>query len=921
MNKQQLAAKIWNAANKMRSKIEANEYKDYILGFIFYKFLSGQEEKYLKENGLTAEEFPEVLREEEKEVVTFCQKNLGYFIAYENLFSTWLHAGADFSVGQVRTALSAFARLLSDHHRKLFQGIFETLETGLSHLGDSTSAQTRAVSDLIHLIEDIPMDGRQDYDVLGYIYEYLISNFAANAGKKAGEFYTPHEVSELMSEIIAHHLRGREHIKIYDPTSGSGSLLITIGKSVARHMGNKDNILYFAQELKQNTYNLTRMNLIMRGIRPDNITARNGDTLEADWPWFDDADPAGTYDPLYVDAVVSNPPYSQHWNPSGKETEPRYRYGLAPASKADYAFLLHDLYHLKPDGIMAIVLPHGVLFRGDADGEGEGKIRRNLIENNHIEAIIGLPANIFFGTGIPTIIMILRQKRDASDVLFVDASGEYIKDGKQNRLRASNIRRIADAVIHRGDIPHFARLVTKEEIRANGYNLNIPRYIESESTAETWDIYASLYGGLPERELDALAPYWDAFPGLRDRLFTRDGTPYARPVREDMAAAVRTDSAITGFLGNYRAAFDDFSSFMAEKLLDHAAEVNIVSEEETLWQDIRRRLEAFPLVDPYGAYQRLDDAWSRISLDLETIQSEGWDAVRRIEPHMTLRQSGNTVEEVQDGWEGRILPFDLVTRVLFRPEMDGLDALRQKLDSLDGEKADILESLPEEEKDGPWISEDGTAFNGKELDGKIQEIYADSDTPAAAALAGYLALLARKAGKPEKLGYIEAHPEAGWDAVEGKAPYAKGKVQTRLEALRAAVAFPEDSVEGRFLRARAILAEEKETKAALKAQEAALQKAIVERIPRLTDEEVRTLLREKWVAPLHTALAAMADAVPEAIISGITAVMEKYGETALDIEAQSREAGRSLAAMMTELTGSEYDEKGLAGWKALFTED
>lgn len=250
MNKQQLAAKIWNAANKMRSKIEANEYKDYILGFIFYKFLSGQEEKYLKENGLTAEDLPDDLREENKEVVTFCQKNLGYFIAYENLFSTWLHTGADFSVGQVRTALSAFSRLLSDNNGKLFKGIFETLETGLSHLGDTTSAQTRAVSDLIHLIEDIPMDGRQDYDVLGYIYEYLISNFAANAGKKAGEFYTPHEVSELMSEIIAHHLRGRERIKIYDPTSGSGSLLITIGKSVARHMGNKDNILYFAQELK-----------------------------------------------------------------------------------------------------------------------------------------------------------------------------------------------------------------------------------------------------------------------------------------------------------------------------------------------------------------------------------------------------------------------------------------------------------------------------------------------------------------------------------------------------------------------------------------------------------------------------------------------------------------------------------------------
>lgn len=566
---------------------------------------------------------------------------------------------------------------------------------------------------------------------------------------------------------------------------------------------------------------------------------------------------------------------------------------------------------------MAIVLPHGVLFRGDADGDGEGKIRRNLIENNHIEAIIGLPANIFFGTGIPTIIMILRQKRETSDVLFVDASGEYIKDGKQNRLRASNIRRIADAVIHRADIPHFSRLVSKEEIRANGYNLNIPRYIESGSTAETWDIYASLYGGLPEKELDALAPYWNAFPGLRDRLFLRDGTPYARPAQEDMAAAVRNDSAVTGFLGDYRTAFDGFSSFMAGELLDHAMTLSIAGEEETLWQDIRRRLEKFPLVDPYGAYQRLDDAWNGISLDLETLQNEGWDTVRSIEPRMTVRQSGGRTEEVQDGWEGRILPFALVAKVLFRPELDALDDLRQKLDSLDAEKAEILESLPEEEKDGPWVSEDGTAFNEKGLDRKIQEIYADSDTPAAKALAGYLALLAGKAGKEEKLAYIGAHPEAGWDAVEGKAPYAKGKVQTRLDVLRAAVTFPEDSAEGQLLRARAVLTEEKEKKSALKTQEAALLNAVRERIPRLTDEEVRTLLREKWVVPLHEALTSMAEEIPEAILRGITAVTEKYSETALDIEEQSQETGRALASMMTELTGSEYDEKGLAGWKSL----
>ena len=348
-------------------------------------------------------------------------------------------------------------------------------------MGDSSGTQTKAISGLLNLIKDIPMDGKQGYDVLGFIYEYLISMFAANAGKKAGEFYTPHEVSLLMSEIVASHLQGKNEIKIYDPTSGSGSLLINIGKSVSKYMADANNVKYYAQELKENTYNLTRMNLVMRGIKPDNIVTRNGDTLEEDWPYFDDADPINSYDPLYVDAVVSNPPYSQAWDPTNKEGDARYaRFGLAPKGKADYAFLLHDLYHIKPDGIMTIVLPHGVLFRG---GE-EGTIRKNLIENNHIDAIIGLPANIFFGTGIPTIIMVLRQKREREDVLIIDASKGYTKEGKNNKLRASDIKRIADTFVKRESIPKFSRTVSREEIRANDYNLNIPRYVDSSEAAE-----------------------------------------------------------------------------------------------------------------------------------------------------------------------------------------------------------------------------------------------------------------------------------------------------------------------------------------------------------------------------------------------------------------------------------------------------
>lgn len=420
MNKQQLASKIWESANRMRSKIEANEYKDYILGFIFYKFLSETEVNRLKAKDFSEDDLP-MLREEDSELVEFVKDECGYFISYDNLFSTWLAKGKDFGIDNVHDALSAFDRNINKPQRRVFDGVFDTLQTGLSKLGTDAKSRSKAVRDLVQLIRDIPMDGRQDYDVLGFIYEYLISNFAANAGKKAGEFYSPHEVSQLMSEIVAWHLKGRDEINIYDPTSGSGSLLINIGKAVARLNGNPDSIKYYAQELKENTFNLTRMNLVMRGILPDNIVARNGDTLEDDWPWFEsDETKEETYEPLFVDAVVSNPPYSQRWDPQDKELDPRFEYGIAPKSKADYAFLLHDLYHLRPDGIMTIVLPHGVLFRG---GE-EGAIRKNLVENRHIQAIIGLPANIFFGTGIPTIIMVLRKNRPAaeSDVLIVDAS-------------------------------------------------------------------------------------------------------------------------------------------------------------------------------------------------------------------------------------------------------------------------------------------------------------------------------------------------------------------------------------------------------------------------------------------------------------------------------------------------------------------
>lgn len=706
MNKQQLAAKIWESANKMRSKIEANEYKDYILGFIFYKFLSDKEVKYLKELGLTDSDLPSVT-EEDSEMVKAVQDNVGYFISYENLFSTWLSKGSDFNVGNVRDALSAFSRLINPTHKKVFEKIFDTLQTGLSKLGDSSGSQTKAISDLIHLIKDIPMDGKQDYDVLGFIYEYLISNFAANAGKKAGEFYTPHEVSLLMSEIVADHLKDRTEIKIYDPTSGSGSLLINIGKSVAKHMGNGNQIKYYAQELKENTYNLTRMNLVMRGILPSNIVTRNGDTLEDDWPYFDESDPVGTYDPLYVDAVVSNPPYSQNWNPQDKENEPRYKeYGLAPKGKADYAFLLHDLYHIKPDGIMTIVLPHGVLFRG---GE-EGEIRKHLIENNKIDTIIGLPANIFFGTGIPTIIMVLKQKRVNTDVLIIDASKGFEKVGKNNKLRASDIKRIVDTVTGRKTIAKYSRVVSRDEVRKNDYNLNIPRYVDSSEKAESWDIYASMYGGVPVSEVEDLAEYWAAFPSLKDSLFTRKNAGYLQFVPEDIKSLVLSHTDTEAFESKFKTEFGDFAEYLRQELITDMEHIPVSKEENTIATELFKRLSDIPLVDPYEAYQILDQNWAKIAVDLEIIQTEGIKSVTVVDPNMVIKKKDNKETEVQEGWIGRVLPFELVQKELLSDDVTTLKSAEERLAAITSEFDGLLEELPEDEKTKDFVNDDSTAF-------------------------------------------------------------------------------------------------------------------------------------------------------------------------------------------------------------------
>ncbi len=855
MNKQQLAATIWESANKMRSKIEANEYKDYILGFIFYKYLSDKEVKFLLENEYPKDELDTIVKEDNLDTRDFISENLGYFISYENLFSTWINIGRDFNVSNVMDSLSAFNRLINPKFKKVFENIFETLQTGLSKLGTSAAAQTKAISELIHLIKEIPMDGKQNYDVLGYIYEYLISQFAANAGKKAGEFYTPHEVSLLMSEIVAEHLKNRETIKIYDPTSGSGSLLINIGNSILKHNDIDNGIKYYAQELKENTYNLTRMNLIMRGILPDNLFVRNGDTLEEDWPYFDESNPIETYDPLYVDAVVSNPPYSQNWDSSNKSEDLRYKgFGIAPKSKADFAFLLHDLYHLKPNGIMAIVLPHGVLFRG---GE-EGQIRKNLIEKNHIDTIIGLPANLFFGTGIPTIIMILKQKRENSDILIIDASKEFVKEGKNNKLQASNIKKIVDTVVYRKNIDKYSRVVSKEEIRENDYNLNIPRYVDSSDETEKWDLYASMFGGIPNSELDNLNEYWKSFPTLKDTLFTKESDEYLKLNVKDIKTAVYDNAAVKDYISEFNNKIEQLDSFIHNTLIDNLTLVNRATAEDLLCDEIFKSIDDFHLIDKYDAYQILDDEWNEISIDLEMIQSEGVSVITKVDPKYMVKSRNGKTEEVQDGWKGHIIPFELIQNTVLKKEKDSLRDKEDRLSQITSDFQEILDSLSEDEKESDTLNEEKTSF------------------------------------------------------VKSSVIKAAKDIKKEIKCIED---LDEDSYEYKILKVESLFSEEKELRSLIKEESAKLIRLSKETIENLTEEQIPKLLSEKWVNPVITSLKKLPTTLLNQFIDEINTLSDKYSANYFDIEKEISDTEKELSILIDDLVGNEYDMKALKAFQ------
>jgi type I restriction enzyme M protein len=481
----ELNNQLWASADILRGKMDASEYKNYLLGLVFYKYLSDQQLRavYEEEHGST-EIFPsrdaqyaglmDWHNDDAEDIRNIITQKLGYYIQPDNLFYSLRKKvdAYDFRREQLDTAFVDLSRQGAQ-----FDGLFADVDLKSTKLGSNDNQRNVTIMEVIKALDEIDLFGH-DGDVIGDAYEYLIGQFAAGAGKKAGEFYTPQSVSKIISEIVS---IGQENIApfhIYDPAMGSGSLMLNI----RGHVNNPLQVHYHGQELNTTTFNLARMNLILHNVDKSQMRLRNGDTLDEDWP---------RDEPYLFNAVVMNPPYSAIWSANEKflSDERFERFGkLAPKSKADFAFLLHGYYHLNEKGTMGIVLPHGVLFRGAS----EGVIRKALLEMGAIYAVIGLPPNIFYGTSIPTVVLILKKNREHNgrDVLFIDASKNFEKQKNQNNLRPEDIRKIINTYKERISIPKYAHLASHDEIVNNDYNLNIPRYVDTFEEEEQIDIVA-----------------------------------------------------------------------------------------------------------------------------------------------------------------------------------------------------------------------------------------------------------------------------------------------------------------------------------------------------------------------------------------------------------------------------------------------
>ena len=847
----EIKKRLWDGANELRGSMNASQYMDYMLGLMFYKFLS---DKTLDQVRVTEmlhdlteaellERYEKLYNEYQDKYIELIRQPLGYYIPPEYLYQRWMKDINEgrFELQIVTDSLNNFERTIaSNQNPDDFENLFSSLDLTNQALGKDLNTRSKNIKSLIALFTDLNMVALQKSDILGDAYEYLIGMFAMESGKKAGEFYTPRQVSEVLAQVVA---TSGPIASIYDPAVGSGSLLLTVKQHLSQQA--QKELMYYGQEKNTATYNLTRMNLLLHGVRPEKMTVRNADTLAQDWP----EDPERPNEACQFDAIVMNPPYSlKNWNSEGLTvSDPRFSFvgAMPPDTAGDYAFLLHGLYHLGQQGTMAIVLPHGVLFRGGA----EGAIRKRLIDKNYIDAVIGLPSNLFTNTGIPVCVIVLKKNRSLGEpIVMIDASQYFVKVKTQNMLQDKDIARIIETYTSRIETESYSHLASLEEIKRNEYNLNIPRYVEPIETEIPHHVDGHLYGGIPKEDLNR-------FPIIMS--IAQDIVKsHLREVREGFYKVESIDSLQAEVLQspnleNERETLEAHINTFIEKywniLKSVSSETNLVDLKAVMLDDAKNLFADISWVDSYEAYQIVAELWhQKFTTDLEIIVgNDFYDAAIMTEPHMVIKGSGKTKRVEQDGVIGRLIPNDFIEHFLFSEERDKLDNYQSDLDSLEAELGELIEAAKEEASD---------------------EYYALND------------LLKRD------------------DDDEVKDAFDSARVNKTLKKL----AKTDESSE-LVKKTYDLIEQIKKLKKSIKDDRKSLDEKVYTRFETLTHEEIDQLMWNKWFGTFTNNIGKILEAPVLKELDILSMLNERYSDTLQSIDLEIDNLEKSLEDMMKEL--------------------
>ena len=807
LKKSQLYSSLWQSCDELRGGMDASQYKDYVLTLLFMKYVS---DKYAGK--------PDALIE----------------VPEGGGFSDMVKLIGDKEIGD---RINKIIGTLAEANE--LQGVIDQADfNDDSKLGRGKEMQDR-LSRLVAIFNglDFRANVAAGDDLLGDAYEYLMRHFATESGKSKGQFYTPAEVSRVMAQVIGIGADTRQDQTIYDPTCGSGSLLLRAADQAPR------SITIYGQDMDNATWALARMNLILHGHPTAELV--RGNTLAA--PDF--KNPNGRL--KRFDFAVANPPFSSKaWSTGLKPASDefgRFEYGIPPARNGDYAFLLHLIASLKSRGKGAIILPHGVLFRGNKEAD----IRRNLIRRGFIKGIIGLPANLFFGTGIPACIVVL-DKENAharTGIFMIDASKGFMKEGAKNRLREQDIHRIVDVFTRQTEVAGYARMVPVAEIAdpANNYNLNIPRYIDSSEPEDLHDLEAHLRGGIPNRDIDDLQAYWDVFPSLRNALFADSGRAgYSVPRIEPSEAktAILGSEEYQSYAGRVRNALTGWCEAHENRLLNIDAEATPKSLIVDLSEDLLSRFSDLPLLDAYNAYQCLMDYWEEaMQDDIYLIAGEGWFPAAQ--PRRIVQDRKRNLNEAPDlivkrrKYKLDLIPPALAVARYFERDRRAIETLGRTRDSAAQELADFIEE---------HIGEDGL---------------------------------------------LE-------DATNDRNKITKASATARHRAIRDA----EVSGEERHTLERCLTLIKAESMAsrAVKMAQAKLDAQVFDRYAMLSEDEIKTLVvHDKWLANIRAAVESEVQRLTHSLAARIQEIAERYArplpKLEQDVEAFSSKVGQHLTRM------------------------